>query len=126
MSDFSETYNLTNLITEPTCYKSVENPSCIDLILTNRKGCFESPMTIETGLSDCHKMTVTVMKKHYKKKDPIKILYRNYKSFDRNEFRNRLKETLENSECMDVENFSKIFMNVLEQHAPQNRRCKRK
>ena len=89
MLDFSETYNLANLITEPTCYKSVENPSCIDLILTNRKGCFESPMTIETGLSDCHKMTVTVMKKHYKKKDPIKILYRNYKSFDRNEFRNQ-------------------------------------
>ena len=74
MLDFSETYNLTNLITEPTCYKSVENPSCIDLMLTNRNRCFESPMTIETGLSDCHKMTVAVMKKHYKKRsyqDPL-------------------------------------------------------
>ena len=39
-------------------------------------------MTVETGLSDFHKMTVTVMKKHFKKKDPIIITYRDLKSFD--------------------------------------------
>ena len=31
MKNFCETYNLTNLIKEPTCFKSVENPSCIDV-----------------------------------------------------------------------------------------------
>ena len=65
MRDFCETYNLTNLIKDPTCFKSVENPSCIDVMLTNKSACFEDSMTIEIGLSDCLKMTVTVMKKYF-------------------------------------------------------------
>ena len=32
---FCNTYNLSCLVKEPTCFKNVENPSCIDLILTN-------------------------------------------------------------------------------------------
>ena len=68
MFNFCETYNLENLIKEPTCFKSAENPSSIDLILTNKKNCFQNSMTIETGLSDFHKMTVTVMKRYFKKK----------------------------------------------------------
>ena len=35
MSDFCDTYNLKSLIRQPKCYKNPENPSCIDLILTN-------------------------------------------------------------------------------------------
>ena len=92
MKDFCETYNLQNLIKNPTCFKSVANPSCIDVILTNRKLCFENSITLETGLSDWHKMTVTVMKKFYKKLDPIKIQYRDYKNFDGNVFRSDLKK----------------------------------
>ena len=36
MTEFCETYNLTNLIKEPTCFKNPLNPSSIDLLLTNR------------------------------------------------------------------------------------------
>ena len=32
MSEFCDTYNMESLIKEPTCYKTPENPSCIDLI----------------------------------------------------------------------------------------------
>ena len=32
MTEFCEMYNLENLIREPTCYKSAENPSSIDII----------------------------------------------------------------------------------------------
>ena len=39
-------------------------------------------MTVETGLSDFHKMTVTVLKRYFKKKDPINITYRDLKYFD--------------------------------------------
>ena len=35
MKSFCETYNLTNPIKQPTCYKNCDNPTCIDLILTN-------------------------------------------------------------------------------------------
>ena len=53
-----------SLIKENTCFKSVQNSSCIDLILTNRPNSFQNSMVIETGLSDFHKLTTTV---NYKK-----------------------------------------------------------
>ena len=74
MENFCEIYDLENLIREPTCFKSTENPSSIDVILTNKKAKFQNSMTVETGLSDFHKMTVTVMKNHFKKKEPIRIV----------------------------------------------------
>ena len=40
MSVFCSTYNLKNLVKELTCFKNVENPSCVDLILTNKPPIF--------------------------------------------------------------------------------------
>ena len=51
MRDFCNTYNLQNIIKEPTCFKSVENPKTIDLILTNRYTSFHTSIAIETGIS---------------------------------------------------------------------------
>ena len=62
MNDFCQMYRLVNLINEPTHYKNAKNPSSIDMILTNPKSCFHDSITIETGLSDHHKMTLTVLK----------------------------------------------------------------
>ena len=56
-----------NLLMLGDCFKSNENPSSIDIILTNKKHCFQNSMAIETGLSDFHKMTVTVMKRSRKR-----------------------------------------------------------
>ena len=61
-------YKLKNLITDPTCYKNPNNPSLIDVILTNRKRSFQYSNTIEAGLSDYHKMIITVLKSEFKKK----------------------------------------------------------
>ena len=58
MRTFSESYTLSSLIKEPTCYKNPQNPSCIDLILTNSPYSFQSSCVIETGLSDFQMMTV--------------------------------------------------------------------
>ena len=35
VSEFCETYNLQNLVKDPTCYKNSSKPSCVDPILTN-------------------------------------------------------------------------------------------
>ena len=50
-----QAYDLSSLIKKPTCYQS-HTPSCIDLILTNRKHLFQLSNTFETGLSDHHKL----------------------------------------------------------------------
>ena len=74
MEEFCSLYDLKSLIRTPTCFKSDTNPSCIDLILTNRLNCFQNSSTIETGLSDFHHLIVTVLKTKFKKKPPCKIM----------------------------------------------------
>ena len=63
---FSEVYSIKNLIQEPTCFKNPRHPTCLDLVLTNRKEYFQNKTIIETGLSDYHKMTVTCLKTYIK------------------------------------------------------------
>ena len=99
----SEMYNLTSLIREPTCIKNVLNPSSIDLTLTNRPKQFQQSCTVETGLSDHHKMTITVLKTSFQKQSPTIIKYRDYKRFDvvlfRSQLLDRLYETIKVPVC---------------------------
>ena len=62
-----ETYKLKNLIKQQTCYKNLDNPKCIDKILTNVLRTLQSTCVIETGLSDFDLMTLTTMRKMFKK-----------------------------------------------------------
>ena len=55
MKDFCDMYDLDNLIKEPTCYKNANNPSSIDVIVTNTKHIFHNSIALETGISDHHK-----------------------------------------------------------------------
>ena len=80
VNEFCNIYNLSNLVKEPTCYKNPDNPSYIDLFLTNRPKCLQS--MIKTGISDFHKMIITVLKLFYKNQKPKIIHYRNYKNFN--------------------------------------------
>ena len=111
---------MKTLITEPTCYKNAQNPSLIDLILTNKPKGFHSSMCIETGMSDFHKMTVCVLNVYFMKLCPTKIKYRNYKNFNLNSFKSELKTSLQISEEaeMTYDSFKETFMNSLNKQAP--------
>ena len=87
MKNFCSSYNLKSVINKPTCFKNPDKPSCIDLILTNCSRSFQNSCAIETGLSDFHKLVVTVLKTAYKKSKPKIITYRSYKSFNNYGFR---------------------------------------
>ena len=67
---FCETYKFKHLVKVPTCFKNPINPTCIDIILTNRVHQFQNTRVIETGLSDHHKLTVTVLKSEFPKAVP--------------------------------------------------------
>ena len=47
MMDFCKSYNSRSLITRTTCFKNLENPSCIDLVLTNSPYSFLIRIVIE-------------------------------------------------------------------------------
>ena len=90
LKDFCNLYLLKYLIKKPTCLKNPENPKTIDLILTSRPRSFCNSDTLETGLSDSIKLTVTVLKMFFKKQPPNVISYRNYKNFSNDSFRTNL------------------------------------
>ena len=120
MKDFCEIYNLQNLIKEPTSFKSVQNPTTIDLILTNKSRSFENFFALETGLSDHHKMVITVLKTSFNKINPSNISYPSYKHFDLDTFRNELNISLYtcDTNSMKYDQFKAIFMSTLNKYAP--------
>ena len=80
--------NLKHLVKEPTCFKNIESPSCIDLILTNKHLYFQNTNVLESAISDFHKLTLTIMKSSFYKQQPKIFNYRNYKIFNNESFRN--------------------------------------
>ena len=67
---------------------SIANPSCIDLFATNSKNSFINSTVVSAGISDFHKMIVTVFKTTIVKDKPKKIIYCDYKNFDDHKFVN--------------------------------------
>ena len=113
-NSFCTLFKLKNILKEPSCYKNPENPSCIDLFLTNCPRSFHNTCLYETGLSDFHKLTVTNLRKFKT------IKYRNYNSFDKDKFRclfkNRLNELYTDDMTVDI--FKMVFLNFLNKFAP--------
>ena len=56
-----ERFSLKNLIKDPTCYKNQNNPSCKDLMFTNKARRFQRSCVTETDLPDFHKITITAI-----------------------------------------------------------------
>ena len=125
LEEFLFEQNLNNLVKEKTCFKSMENPSCIDLFLTNSALSFQNTTTVETGLSDFHKMVVTVMKTTFPKAGPQIHYYRDYKNFDLYNFRTDLRQELGKTSEKDYLNFEITFLKVLERHAPMKKKVLR-
>ena len=127
MKSFCETYNLANLIKQPTCYKTSDNPTYIDLILTNVPRTFQNTCVIETGLLDFHLMTLTIMRKTFKKQRPRIINYRSFKHFSNEEFRKSLVDSLSNQISINKNDgfnrFCKTSIDTLNDFAPIKKNC---
>ena len=81
---------------QPTCLKNYANPSCIYLYLKNCTKRFQSTLTLETGLSDFHKLIVTALKIKHEKVPPNIIQNRDYKNFDSSKLFEKLQLKLSN------------------------------
>ena len=116
LNNFVETFDLVNLITEPTCFKSPENPSSIDVILTNKKKNFLKSGTYETGVSDHRKLIFIVMRSKLDHTVPKVVTYRDYKSIDNEKFSKDIHECVNNAP--NCSSFHREFQFYLERHAP--------
>ena len=122
MKLFCETYDLSSLIKVLTCYKNPEKPLCIDLPSTNQPKNFQNSSVVETGLSDFHKMTVTVMKSTFEKLKPTEGTG---KEFCNEKFRTQLltKLSLEsfNNSSNGINRFLEIGVKTPEIFAPRKK-----
>ena len=118
-----QAYNLNNLIKEPTCFQS-NNPSQIDLILTNQKSMYTFSNTFETGLSNHHKFVSTISKSGSFKGTPRKG-YRFYKSFNIDNFKSILNQKLNNLSSTIYDNIEETFLSLLNKHAPRKKKILR-
>ena len=102
-----------------TCFKSIENPSCIDLIITDKPGSFQYTNVFEAGILDHHKLVTTVMKAKFTKALPKYVHYHNYKNVNKQDFKLELRGNLEvDAVDANYETFHNVYLNVLNKHAP--------
>ena len=120
LASFCTLFKLKNLVKEPTCYKNPNNPSCIDLFLTNCARSFHNTCVFETGLSDFHKLVVTLLRSKVESLSPKIISYRTYKQFNEGKFKDLFLSYLNELEMSDlsVDVFKMTFLNALNSFAP--------
>ena len=102
-------YDLLNLVKEPTCFKG--QSKCYDLILTNCKHSFQNTEVLTTGFPDFHKMVFKILKTEFVKAAPIKINYRDCSNFNSIHFLDELRKEL--SENPSTNNDYDFFQNTL-------------
>ena len=124
LSDLCDTFSLKNIIKGKTWFKTLEETS-IDVLLTNIPRSFQKTNILETGLSDYHKMILSIFRSYFAKIPSKLIEYRNYKKFYLENFLYDLDQELLKGEMYKSSNsiemyssFMKVYRKVLDKHAP--------
>ena len=121
LSDFVDTFSLSNLINRKTCHKNLYGTT-IDIMLTNRPNCFQKTSTVVTGLSDFHKMIISCLKTTFKKIPPKKVIFRDYKKFDEQNVLYDLDQQMIKGKFYKEKNmyesFSDTFKAIVNKYAP--------
>lgn len=117
------TQGLTNLVKEPTCFKS-KNPTLLDLVVTNVPKRFQNVTCFDSGLSDFHHMICFASKIKVQTKQKRSIIYRSYKQFKKEEYLRDIEsapfhvgeifDTVDDSYWL----CSELLRQIIDQHAP--------
>ena len=101
-----QAHNLNNLIKEPTSFQS-NNPSQIELILTNQESMYKFSNTFETGLPYHDKLISTISKSgSFKGTRQMKVYIKSI-----------LKQKLNNLSSTTYDDFEETFLSLLNKHA---------
>ena len=90
--------------------------SCIDLLIANSKFSFMKANSFETGLSDHHHMTYTILKTKFQKFKAKKSIYRDFKQRYSDEFKLNIFNSM--SAIRTYAAFTNKFISILDKHAP--------
>ena len=116
--DFLFQHELRSVNDKLTCCKNPDNPSCIDFILTNSPLSFYKSDCLFTGLSDCHKLVLSVFKTTFSKSKPKEIIYRHFKKFNEEDFNQEFHGKLSTELVDNYSSVENVFIDILNRHAP--------
>ena len=114
---FMNSFSLECLIKKPACFHS-KNPSCIDLILTNKKNLFKNSNALEVGILDYRSLILTALKNQLVKGNAKTKLYRDYSEFNMDNFKAELDDKLKSDVVTEYSNFVQFLNN----HAPAKKK----
>ena len=122
MKNLYEIHNFKNLSEKLTGYKNPTNSSGVNLIIINNPRSFQNFCTFETGLSNFHKMTLTLLKSTSTEQKLRVLNYLNYKFFNNALFRDHVLNKLRNSNLQisnkDLKHFKERFPTAVSTIAP--------
>ena len=116
MKDFLQDHTFYSMMKQNTCFKG-DGGSCIDLLITNSKFSFMKTNFFETGFSDHHHMIYTILKTKFEKFEAKKLIYRNFKQFDSEQFKLDICNSM--SAVRTHAAFENNFVSILDKHAPK-------
>ena len=125
VKDFCDIYSFKRLIKERTQYKNHINQECIDLIPANRQDSFRNYCVIDTGLSNFHKMGVTVLRSYFLKAEPKTIMDRDYNKFSISKFRSITNTRIQNSSNTSLSSFMHVCKEALDKVEPLQQKYNR-
>ena len=126
MAGFCNTYDLRSLLTEPKCYKTPENRTCFDLILSNHPVSFLNCCVLETGKSNIHKKTVSIMKASFQKLKPRMINERDHRRFQNDVFKEELLPEILNLNIGKNEEGFSNFLDICKKNLNYHASCRQK
>ena len=81
LTNICDTYDLKQIVKGPTCFKSIINPSLLDVILTSCPKSMTLPINLPLGISDFHNYVSAATKINCPTNEPTLIPYRSMKYF---------------------------------------------
>ena len=86
---------------------------------------FQNTIIVFAGISDFHKLVLTVLKINFTKNKPKEIIYRDYKNFDSFLFNDEVKNVLDLDKINSYAMFEELFLKVLDKYAPVKKKVVR-
>ena len=124
LSDFFHVFDLVNVIRGPTCFKSVLNPSLIDVILTNSPNRILSQLNVNIDVSDFHNLVCVATRMHATRSQCRTITYRSYRRMNDSAFSADLSCAPFHVSAIfdDVDDqvgfYNSLLSDVIDKHAP--------
>ena len=123
LTDIADSYNLTQLITEPTNITR-QGQSLIDVALTTSPNKSNSTGSMYTGLSDSHNLIYVTLKFRAPRLPRKVVTYRNYKTFNADRFSEYISYITKNiAQVFDDPSdnywaYQTLLREITDEHAP--------